>query len=83
VLASGKPLLMKSFSMDEISEHKSRDDTWIVIDGYVYDVSRWQFKHPGGSRVVEYFAGQDATVRHMFLQNAMFNVLRSLNFASQ
>lgn len=35
---------------------------WLVIDRKVYDVSRFHKKHPGGSRVISGYAGQDATV---------------------
>jgi len=33
-----------------------------VIDDYVYDVTSWSKKHPGGSILLGHFAGQDATV---------------------
>ena len=32
-------------SIEEFIKHKSRRDCWILIDGKVYDVSK--FKHPG------------------------------------
>ncbi|NXA12844.1 FADS1 desaturase, partial [Sapayoa aenigma] len=34
---------------------------WLVIDRKVYDVSRFSQEHPGGSRVIGHYAGQDAT----------------------
>ncbi|NXG14776.1 FADS1 desaturase, partial [Grallaria varia] len=34
---------------------------WLVIDRKVYDVSRFSRQHPGGSRVLSHYAGQDAT----------------------
>ncbi|NXD71456.1 FADS1 desaturase, partial [Eolophus roseicapillus] len=34
---------------------------WLVIDRKVYDVSRFSKRHPGGSRVISHYAGQDAT----------------------
>ncbi|XP_060566805.1 acyl-CoA 6-desaturase-like [Ruditapes philippinarum] len=45
----------------EIERHNSRDDRWIVIGGEVYDVTSWSYKHPGGSRLIGHYAGQDAT----------------------
>lgn len=46
----------------EIEQHKTKDDRWIVINGEVYDVTAWSNKHPGGSRLIGHYAGQDATV---------------------
>ncbi|NWY43392.1 FADS1 desaturase, partial [Sylvia atricapilla] len=34
---------------------------WLVIDRKVYDVSEFSKRHPGGSRVISHYAGQDAT----------------------
>ncbi|NXH76571.1 FADS1 desaturase, partial [Hydrobates tethys] len=34
---------------------------WLVIDRKVYDVSKFSKQHPGGSRVLRHYAGQDAT----------------------
>lgn len=45
----------------EIKKHVSSDDKWIVIDEQVYDISNWSRKHPGGSRVISHYAGQDAS----------------------
>uniref|UniRef100_A0A8U7MG58 Cytochrome b5 heme-binding domain-containing protein n=5 Tax=Corvoidea TaxID=192204 RepID=A0A8U7MG58_CORMO len=38
-------------------------EQWLVIDRKVYDVSKFSKRHPGGSRVISHYAGQDATVR--------------------
>lgn len=45
----------------EVEKHNTRDDKWIVIDGEVYDVTQWARKHPGGSRIISHYAGEDAT----------------------
>ncbi|NWV57880.1 FADS1 desaturase, partial [Daphoenositta chrysoptera] len=34
---------------------------WLVIDRKVYDVSEFSKRHPGGTRVISHYAGQDAT----------------------
>ncbi|NXK21196.1 FADS1 desaturase, partial [Arenaria interpres] len=34
---------------------------WLVIDRKVYDVTTFAKRHPGGSRVISHYAGQDAT----------------------
>uniref|UniRef100_A0A8C5RUG6 Cytochrome b5 heme-binding domain-containing protein n=1 Tax=Laticauda laticaudata TaxID=8630 RepID=A0A8C5RUG6_LATLA len=52
------------FSWDEIKSYSSRaPERWLVIDRKVYDISRFHKRHPGGSRVISHYAGQDATVR--------------------
>ena len=46
----------------EVEQHTNVSDKWIVIDGEAYDITNWSKKHPGGSRVISHYAGQDATV---------------------
>ncbi|KAK3083286.1 hypothetical protein FSP39_018599 [Pinctada imbricata] len=48
-------------TMEEVSKHDSAKDNWLMIDGKVYDLSRWAKKHPGGAKILGHFAGQDAT----------------------
>jgi cytochrome b5 len=52
----------KKYSWTEVKQHNSKNDLWIVIDGYVYDITNFQKKHPGGSKVVNFYSGQDASV---------------------
>jgi stearoyl-CoA desaturase (Delta-9 desaturase) len=35
---------------------------WFVINGLVYDISKFSKKHPGGERLMMNHVGQDATV---------------------
>jgi len=44
-----------------LAEHNSRYSLWIAIDGYVYDLSCYASKHPGGIDKLMDFAGKDAT----------------------
>ncbi|KAF2294954.1 hypothetical protein P3X46_017207 [Hevea brasiliensis] len=55
------PTLTKLYTMDEASQHNTKDDCWIVIDGKVYDVSSYLDEHPGGDDVVLATTGKDAT----------------------
>ena len=43
----------------ELAQHVSAESCWIVIDGWVYDVTG--FSHPGGWNRIFELAGQDAT----------------------
>ncbi|KER20333.1 hypothetical protein T265_11098 [Opisthorchis viverrini] len=45
----------------EVKKHTSKSDRWIVIENSVYDLTRWQNRHPGGRKIIGHFEGQDAT----------------------
>eukprot|EP00455_Lapot_gusevi_P015726 TRINITY_DN17_c0_g1_i2.p1 TRINITY_DN17_c0_g1~~TRINITY_DN17_c0_g1_i2.p1 ORF type:complete len:156 (+),score=53.64 TRINITY_DN17_c0_g1_i2:72-470(+) len=46
---------------EELKQHTSRNDCWFVINGKVYDVTKYLDDHPGGPDVLVGQAGQDAT----------------------
>lgn len=52
----------KRLEWEEIQKHNKKDDSWLVIDGKVYNVTNFMKKHPGGARVISSYGGQDATV---------------------
>ncbi|XP_060543201.1 acyl-lipid (8-3)-desaturase B-like [Pantherophis guttatus] len=53
------------FTWEEIGLRSGQGDPprerWLVIDRKVYDISRFYKRHPGGSRTIGCYAGQDAT----------------------
>eukprot|EP00808_Paulinella_micropora_P030361 g22591.t1 len=49
------------YTMDEVSEHCTAGDLWLVYDDMVFDVTKFATSHPGGWRLLERFAGKDAT----------------------
>uniref|UniRef100_A0A803TEQ9 Cytochrome b5 type B n=1 Tax=Anolis carolinensis TaxID=28377 RepID=A0A803TEQ9_ANOCA len=49
------------FTMDEVAKRSTGKETWLVIHGRVYDVTRFLDEHPGGEEVLLEQAGQDAT----------------------
>lgn len=51
------------YSWQEIQRHNQEADQWLVINRKVYDVTSWADRHPGGRRVLNHYAGEDATVR--------------------
>lgn len=51
----------KYYSLDEVKQHNREGDYWIIIDGGVYDLSRWAPHHPGGELPIRYMAGHDCT----------------------
>ena len=51
----------KEYSTDEVKQHSTRDDCWVIISGEVYDLSKWIRFHPGGELPIRYLAGHDST----------------------
>lgn len=52
------------FTWEEIKPCSGRSpQRWLVVHRKVYDISQFHKRHPGGSRVISHYAGQDATVR--------------------
>lgn len=52
----------KEIALDEVAEHATKDDCWMVIEGKVYDTTEFisSGKHPGGSAILQ-GCGKDAT----------------------
>lgn len=53
--------MSKVFTFEQVAEHNTPQDAWIVIDGKVYDVTTFVEEHPGGDEIVLDLAGQDGT----------------------
>jgi cytochrome b involved in lipid metabolism len=54
-------LMGNTYTWDEVQQHTSPGDLWLVIANKVYDVSQWMDEHPGGAAVLLQEAGKDAT----------------------
>lgn len=52
---------MKEFEWSEVEKKTDRECRWLVIDDEVYNITSWSYRHPGGSKVIAHYAGQDAT----------------------
>lgn len=59
---SGERSSCAQYTWEEVQEHNLTGDQWLVIERKVYNVSEWTKRHPGGSRVLEHYIGEDATV---------------------
>ncbi|KAA3454721.1 cytochrome b5-like [Gossypium australe] len=51
----------KMFTLAQVSEHNTPKDCWLIINGKVYDVTKFLEDHPGGDEVLLSATGKDAT----------------------
>jgi len=51
----------KVVTLGELREHTTKDDIWLLLDGKIYDVTKFLEEHPGGDEVILSEAGKDAT----------------------
>lgn len=51
----------KTIKASEIQQHNKVDDIWIVVNGRVYDMTRFAPEHPGGVEIIYSYAGRDAS----------------------
>ncbi|XP_075432597.1 cytochrome b5 type B [Ascaphus truei] len=49
------------FTLEEVRKRNTPKETWLVIHGRVYDITRFVEEHPGGEEVLFEQAGADAT----------------------
>lgn len=49
------------YTPEEIVRHNRENDLWIVVNGNVYDVTKFLKTHPGGDDLLMEKGGQDAT----------------------
>mmetsp|Transcript_15328 Transcript_15328/g.18474 ORF Transcript_15328/g.18474 Transcript_15328/m.18474 type:complete len:469 (+) Transcript_15328:212-1618(+) len=59
-----QPTGQKGFTWEELAEHNREDSLWVAIRGKVYDLTSYQHRHPGGSKLLRLAAGRDGT--HLF-----------------
>ncbi|TVY20510.1 Fumarate reductase [Lachnellula arida] len=51
----------KEFSLEEVAQHNTKEDLWVVVKGVVLDLTNWLDEHPGGPQAIMNFMGRDAT----------------------
>lgn len=49
--------MTKAYTAAEVFSHNSADSTWLVIEGKVYDVTKYLDSHPGGFDTIVEHAG--------------------------
>ncbi|KAK1161998.1 cytochrome b5-like [Acipenser oxyrinchus oxyrinchus] len=52
---------VKYYTLEEIKQHSSSKDVWLIIHEKVYDITKFLEEHPGGEEVLMEQAAADAT----------------------
>jgi len=63
------------YSIEEVAQHNTKDDCWMIINGHVYDITAYFPHHPGGVRSLLKFAGKDGTENVQFHSSKMMHLL--------
>ncbi|KAK5649714.1 hypothetical protein RI129_000743 [Pyrocoelia pectoralis] len=53
--------MAKIFRREEVKQHNDNENSWIVINNSVYDVTAFLNEHPGGEEVLLEQAGRDGS----------------------
>ncbi|CAJ0940002.1 unnamed protein product, partial [Mesorhabditis belari] len=51
---------LKEYSVNDVAQHCTNDDLWLIYDGKVYDMTKYFPQHPGGIAMLRR-AGQDVS----------------------
>lgn len=57
--------MTKTYTFDDVQQHRSQDSCWVILYGNVYDVTSFLPQHPGGSKIILQLAGKDATEEYV------------------
>eukprot|EP00357_Protocruzia_adherens_P002456 CAMPEP_0115013626 /NCGR_PEP_ID=MMETSP0216-20121206/25531_1 /TAXON_ID=223996 /ORGANISM="Protocruzia adherens, Strain Boccale" /LENGTH=534 /DNA_ID=CAMNT_0002383083 /DNA_START=196 /DNA_END=1800 /DNA_ORIENTATION=+ len=57
------------YSLHEVRTHKTPDDAWVVVDGNIYNVTKFARLHPGGRKILLDYAGTDASKEFNYFHN--------------
>lgn len=62
---NGSEPTITSYTLADVSIHKTASSCWTVISGEVYDLTTWIQRHPGGSAAILSLCGKDGTETFM------------------
>lgn len=50
---------------EELAKHNTKEDCWVSLKGFVYNLTPYISHHPGGEDIIMQFAGGDITEPYM------------------
>ncbi|KAF5227589.1 hypothetical protein FOXYS1_16062, partial [Fusarium oxysporum] len=53
--------MSKVFTTSDVASHNKPGDLYIIVDGDVYDLTKFQDDHPGGKKILQRVGGKDAS----------------------
>lgn len=74
------PMALPELDWSEVRKHDTRESLWVVIDGFVYDVTHWAALHPGGLPILARFAGKDASAAFHNAKHSLATQVFKLNY---
>ena len=79
-MARPRPTSISEISWTEIAMHRTRESLWVVLGGYVYNLTAFAALHPGGlDRLLE-VAGRDASDAFAAAPHSAATQVFKLNF---
>lgn len=48
---------MQEYTLKEVKKHNKPTDVWMVVEGKVYDLTKFRDDHPGGGDLIDEEAG--------------------------
>ncbi|KAI8087737.1 acyl-CoA dehydrogenase/oxidase [Gilbertella persicaria] len=61
---------MKSFTVEQVAQHSTANDCWVIIENKVFDITKFLNEHPGGKKILLKKAGKDASKEFKTFHNA-------------
>lgn len=52
---------MQTYTLEQVKQHATSSDCWVIVNGKVYDVTNFLFDHPGGEALILDHSGRDIT----------------------
>lgn len=65
------------YTREEVAKHNQPGDAWIIIDNFVYDISKFAKLHPGGNQILMDYAGTHFQLCNSFDGFHGFNITRT------